>query len=95
MAESEIRYMIPLGATLTRDDCRRCKAALLWLPTKTGRRIPLDVASARIERDGRRSYLAHFATCPELRSIREERTKLSRRGQATMLDAFASAQERK
>lgn len=44
--------------------CTSCGAAVLWIRTPKGARMPLSVATIRTDESGRRWALTHFADCP-------------------------------
>lgn len=61
----EVRFSMPKGAPLRQSVCRSCGAPIFWMVTKADKKMPLDIRSARLEEDGTRTYLSHFATCPQ------------------------------
>lgn len=65
MAHREVRFSLPKGATLRQSVCRSCNAPIFWMVTKADKKMPLDIRSQRLEPNGERSYLSHFATCPQ------------------------------
>lgn len=61
--------------------CRSCGAGILWVETTTGKRMPLDADSEQqrvvLGDDGKarvsRTWLSHFATCPDAARHRQPR----------------------
>jgi hypothetical protein len=60
----------PLPAGEAPGTCRSCGAPIVWTVTDAGRRIPLDLATAR-RCGAQRVALTHFATCPDGRQWRK------------------------
>lgn len=58
---AEVRYRAVLDAQ--QSACRSCGAAIVWIVTTAGRRMPLSKASWRPDDQGG-TYLSHFADCP-------------------------------
>lgn len=55
-----------MSAPLT-EQCRSCGAPIVWLPTRTGKTMPVDMATVRPGDalfDHTR-HVSHFATCPQ------------------------------
>lgn len=56
--------------------CASCGAAIVWMRTKSGRRIPVDLASADPAHqnfDPVMGHISHFATCPQADQHRRRR----------------------
>lgn len=56
-------------------NCRSCQASIVWLPTRTGARMPVDVDGVLeddTEFDAAR-HKSHFATCPQAEQHRKAR----------------------
>lgn len=45
--------------------CRSCGAAIVWIQTGSGARMPLDLAHTRVNLLGETEAKTHFATCPQ------------------------------
>jgi hypothetical protein len=65
-----------------RGTCKSCGAAILWVVTASGKRMPLDANAERrfvIEPEepplalSRETYSSHFATCPNAAQHRKDR----------------------
>jgi hypothetical protein len=67
----------------SRSYCRSCGAELLWVQLASGKRMPLDVGSMEqrfivsgatepMSGSARRTYLSHFATCPNAEQHRKK-----------------------
>ncbi len=69
--------------------CKSCGAAILWVPTQTGRPMPLDAAGQRRIVLGQHtgiahvlmSYTSHFATCPQAGQHRRKPATLDGKSQ--------------
>ena len=55
-------YLIPDQARVMQ--CSSCHAAIIWIKTNTGANMPLSLATIRVDDQGRRWALTHFADCP-------------------------------
>jgi hypothetical protein len=50
------------------DECRSCKAEIVWLHTSSGGRMPVDaetVSEGDTEFEPRAGHISHFVTCPD------------------------------
>lgn len=56
-------YLVPLRARV--EHCRSCGKDIIWTKTAGKKAIPLSVATARKDGDGRRWCLPHFYDCPQ------------------------------
>lgn len=58
---------------------RNCRAAIVWLPTSTGKSMPVDRESLPAELpdelvfDPKAGHVSHFATCPDAKRWRKPR----------------------
>lgn len=61
------------------SQCRSCKAPVIWIKTRSGRRMPLDAKpEKRIVVNGEYAevtdtYVSHFVTCPNASEHRRSR----------------------
>jgi hypothetical protein len=60
--------------------CKTCGAKIMWVTTKDGKNMPLDTpGEPRIVLDEKnvahvvRTFISHFATCPEADQHRKKR----------------------
>ncbi len=55
--------------------CRSCSAGIVWMQTKTGKTIPVDVASVRNDDTlfDPAIHKSHFITCPDADKHRKSR----------------------
>jgi len=59
------------------NSCRSCGKPIIWLPTASGKSIPVNAFSVR---NGEKQFnpaaghLTHFATCPQAAQHRKQRT---------------------
>lgn len=51
-ARPRVTFPVPEGARTT--SCRSCGAAVIWIVTEAGKRMPVDASTRE----------SHFATCP-------------------------------
>lgn len=74
---------------LDRGTCRTCKAAIIWVKTEKGKKMPLDATPTEAgmffldEEDGialygrgkqATGYTSHFATCPQANQHRKPKS---------------------
>lgn len=62
------------------SECKGCGAPIMWIATRDGKKMPLDVAKKVvyvIESDGVprlvRGHESHFATCPKANTFRKRK----------------------
>jgi hypothetical protein len=57
--------------------CRSCKAQIVWLPTKAGKNIPVNLTNYSPEDKEFKPnwHVAHFATCPHAKAWRKRKNK--------------------
>lgn len=56
--------------------CTSCRAAIVWLRTVNGNRMPVDAATVKpddTEYNGKAGHVSHFATCPDAAKHRRPR----------------------
>ena len=68
-----LRFDIP--ATVTPGSCSSCRAPIVWIITKAGKRMPVDWDSSTVELDGVRRGVSHFSTCPQADAHRKSRRR--------------------
>lgn len=54
--------------------CKKCPQMIVWLPTKSGKQMPVDAQTVR-ENDtmyDAKVHVSHFATCPAARDFRKK-----------------------
>ncbi len=60
-------FAVPRGAIESECRSANCRAAIYWIATKNGKRMPVDVyvigGKAPGDEDGR--GVSHYATCPD------------------------------
>lgn len=57
-------YAVPPGEH-QHSKCRSCGAPTLWIRTKQGNAMPLDIGTMRVLPSGQQVAMNHFATCPQ------------------------------
>jgi hypothetical protein len=66
------RVDFPLTGEPDAGTCAKCGAAMYWIVTAKGRKLPLSVASKQT-RDGVDYYESHFSDCPAADQFRTDR----------------------
>ncbi len=58
-------------------ECRSCGAIIMWMRTKSGKRMPVNYGSIPLNDPGvfdpERGHISHFATCPNADKHRKPR----------------------
>ncbi len=57
------RGEFPVPSDANVRGCRSCGARIIWTTTANKRPIPLSVATIRVDLEGKRFALSHFADC--------------------------------
>lgn len=52
--------------------CRSCDAPIVWIRTKRGKSMPLDLGTAKEGADGAWTAESHHAHCPDAEKWRRE-----------------------
>jgi hypothetical protein len=66
MARAPVTFEIPSASFVKR--CNSCGAAIVWIETAAGKRMPVDYAV------GATHGTSHFATCPDAATWRKGKT---------------------
>ena len=74
MRDGRVEFPLPPIGERREGTCRSCEQELVWVRSRKGKNLPLDLSTARQYPDGSWWAESHFSNCPDADGFRRGRS---------------------